>query len=467
MPPDCVAVSDKLRLRRIADLLPYARNARTHSDDQVREIAASMVEFGYTNPVLADSKGIVAGHGRVLGAGLLVAQGTPLRLPNGEELPLGTIPVIDCEGWSEAKRRAYILADNKIALNADWDVSMLKIELAELKEEGVDLSLTGFGDAELADLFTEEQDAGDKDPDAVPDTPETPHSKPGDVWICGPHRVMCGDSLAITDWDKLMDGAQADLVWTDPPYNVAYESKLAGKIKNDDMGDGQFHDFLLGAYSCLYAVMKPGAAIYVAHADTEGFNFRGAFKAAGFKLSGCLIWRKNSLVLGRSDYQWMHEPILYGWKPGGAHKWFGGRKQTTIHDLGENSPFEQQPDGRWAIRIGEQVLVVSGDAQAEWQESSIIYHDKPQRSKDHPTTKPTGLITKMLKNSARHNDIVVDAFGGSGSTMIAAETMGMCARLMELDPKFTDVQCRRYFEFTGRHAIHAETGERFPVAPAV
>jgi DNA modification methylase len=457
-----IEMNDKLRLRKASELLPYARNARTHSDEQVKEIAASIEEFGYTNPVLADHKGIVAGHGRILGASLLYAAGKTIKLPNGDALPHGMVPVIDCTGWSDAKRKAYILADNKIALNADWDVSMLKTELAELKEEGFDLSLTGFTDAELADLFTEELDPGDKDPDNIPDLPPEPHSKPGDVWICGPHRVMCGDSLSVTDWDVLMDGAKADIVWTDPPYNVAYESKLAGSIKNDDMGDKQFFDFLLGAYSSLFAVMKPGAAIYVAHADTEGYNFRGAFLAAGFKLSGCIIWRKQSLVLGRSDYQWMHEPILYGWKPGGSHRWFGGRKQTTIADMGDAAPFELQPDGRYVIRIGERTLVVSGDAKVEELESSVIYHEKPQRSKDHPTTKPVGLINKMLKNNARHNDIVVDAFGGSGSTMIAAEMMGMCARLMELDPKFTDVQCRRYFEFTGRHAIHAVTGEKFP-----
>lgn len=457
-----VVIPDKLRLRNVADLLPYARNARTHSEEQVKEIAASMVEFGYTNPVLADSKGIVAGHGRVLGAGFLYAAGTAIKLPSGELLPLGMVPVLDCEGWSDTKRKAYILADNKLAMNSGWDMPMLKLELEELKAEGFDLSLTGFGDAELADLFAPDEEDNGKDPDAVPELGPVPHSKPGDVWICGPHRVMCGDSLAITDWDKLMDGAKADMVWTDPPYNVAYESKLAGSIKNDDMGDQAFYDFLLGAYACMFAVMKPGAAIYVAHADTEGYNFRGAYLAAGFKLSGCLIWRKNSLVLGRSDYQWCHEPILYGWKPGGSHRWFGGRKQTTISDLGEGSPFEKQEDGRYVVRVGDRTLVVSADAMVEETESSVIYHDKPQRSKDHPTTKPVGLITKMLKNNARHNDIVVDAFGGSGSTMIAAEMVGMCGRLMELDPRFVDVQCRRYFEYTGRRAVHAETGESFP-----
>jgi DNA modification methylase len=439
-------------MRKVAELLPYARNARTHSTEQVAQIAASMKEFGFTNPVLTADDGILAGHGRVLAAGLL---------------SLTIVPTIDLSHLTLTQRKAYILADNKIALNAGWDLSMLKVELEELQIEGFDLSLTGFGDAELADLFEPEEENNGKDPDDVPELGPEPHSKPGDVWICGPHKVMCGDSLAVTDWDKLMGSETADIVWTDPPYNVAYESKLAGSIKNDDMGDDEFRQFLASAFACLFAVMKPGAAIYVAHADLNGVSahFVNALKAATFHIQNCLVWRKNNIVLGRCDYQAMHEPILYGWKPGDKHRWFGGRKTRTVVELGEESPFEQQADGRWVVRVGGQVLVVTGDATVEGLESSVMLHDKPERSKDHPTTKPVGLITKMLKNSARHNDIVVDAFGGSGSTLIAAEMLGMCARLMELDPKFTDVQCRRYFEYTGRRPVHAETGEAFPVGP--
>lgn len=442
-----VVMPDQLVMRKVAELLPYARNSRDHSEAQIAQLAGSMKEFGFTNPVLIAGDDILAGHGRVMAAHLL---------------QLVIVPTIDLSHLSPTQRKAYILADNKLAENSSWNLDMLKVELEELKIEGFDLALTGFGDAELADLFTDEEDNG-KDPDAVPEVGAVPYSKPGDVWICGAHKIMCGDSLAMTDWDKLMGTEKADIVWTDPPYNVAYSSSLAGSIKNDDMGDKQFYDFLLGAYGCMYAVMKAGASIYVAHSDTEGYNFRGAYLAAGFKLSGCLIWKKNSLVLGRSPYQWVHEPVLFGWKPGSAHRWFGGRKQTTVSDLGDASPFEQQPDGRYVVRVGDRTLVVSADAMVEEVEASVIFHDKPQRSKDHPTTKPVGLITKMLKNSARSNDIVVDAFGGSGSTMIAAEMVGMCARLMELDPRFVDVQARRYYEYTGRRAVHAETGESFPL----
>jgi DNA modification methylase len=212
-------------------------------------------------------------------------------------------------------------------------------------------------------------------------------------------------------------------------------------------------------------VMKPGAAIYVAHADTEGLNFRAAFNAAGLKLSGCLIWRKDSLVLGRSDYQWMHEPILYGWKPGSAHRWYGGRKNTTVVELGEGSPFVQQDDGSWAIRVGDRVMRVAGDVTVEESPSSIIYHEKPKRSAAHPTMKPVALVERQLKHNARTGDIVVDAFSGSGTTLMASDRLGMCARVMELDPRFVDVCVRRWQDYTGRRAIHAVTGTEFPVAP--
>lgn len=437
-----------VRLVNVADVVPYARNSRKHEPWQIDMLAASIKEYGWTNPILIADGGIIAGHGRVMAA---------------QKLGLTRVPAIDLSHLSDVQRRAYVIMDNRSAeKGVSWDLEMLKIETDALLADGFDLNLTGFSTDDLAAMFNaDDLDVPEKDPDDVPDLPPEPHSRPGDVWICGPHRIMCGDSLSPTDWNKLMQGELADLVWTDPPYNVAYESKLAGSIKNDDMGDSEFRDFLRGAYSCLFSVMKPGASIYVAHADTEGYNFRGAFLEAGFKLSGCLIWKKNALVLGRSPYQWIHEPILFGWKPGAPHKFFGGRKQTTVADFGE--PFEQREDGSWILEVGGQVLVVAGDAKVEGLEPSVVYHDKPSRSDKHPTTKPTGLILKQLRNSGRPQDIVVDAFGGSGSTMIAADQAGMCARLMELDPKFTDVQAQRYFEFTGRVPVHAETGEPFPV----
>lgn len=449
----------KSRFAQVESLIPYARNARTHSTAQVAQIAASIAEFGFTNAVLADEKGIVAGHGRVLGAQQLYAAGKTITLPSGEAIPVGTVPVVDCSGWSDTKRKAYIIADNQLALNAGYDLEILKLELADLKLEGFDLELLGFGD-QLTDLIDPTLE-NNKDPDDAPDVPETPHSKLGDIWDCGPHRIMCGSSLLAADWSALMCGELADLCITDPPYNVAFESKLAGSIKNDDMPDKEFRAFLYEAFACLYSVMKPGASIYVYHADTEGYNFRGAFRDAGFHTSGCLIWKKNALVLGRSPYQWIHEPCLFGFKKGAAHRFFGGRKQVTVTDFGE--PFTQQDDGTWAIEVNGQTLVIDGNAKVKALESSMIYCNKPKRSKQHPTMKPTELLLKNMRNSGRIKDIVVDAFGGSGSTMIAADMIGMVARSMELDPKFVDVQAQRYFEWTGRVPTHAVTGDLFPV----
>lgn len=455
----------QIETRPVDSLVGYARNSKKHDAAQVALLADRILEYGWTNPVLADDKGIVAGHGRKLAAVHLYSAGHRIKWPDGTEIPDGHVPVIDCTGWTEPQRQAYIIWDNRSAeLGGGWDLEILKVELDELLAVGMNLSDIGFEQDDLDKMFPEiaPEETG-ADPDSVPEAPQEPHSVLGDVWVLGPHRIMCGDSTSVSNWDTLLGEEKVDMAWTDPPYNVAYESKLAGSIKNDDMADGEFRELLDGAFKCLYAAMKPGAAIYVAHADTEGYNFRGAFLGAGFKLSGCLIWKKDSLVLGRSDWQWIHEPILYGWKPGSKHRWFGGRKNVTVQDYGTGSPFLQQEDGSWAITVGDQVLVVSGDAQVSEMPSTVIYHEKPKRSADHPTTKPVGLIEKMLKNNARPGDIVADSFGGSGSTLIAAERMGMCARLMELDPKFVDVQAMRYYEYCGRVPVHAVTGELFPV----
>jgi DNA modification methylase len=316
---------------------------------------------------------------------------------------------------------------------------------------GYDLTLTGFSLEELDALSPTLEP--EKDPDDAPDVPTEPVTKPGDVYVLGPHRLICGDSTSVDNLNKLMRGELADVCWTDPPYNVAYETK-AGKIANDDLNDNEFRDFLSGAYGCAFAAMKPGAAIYVAHADTEGLNFRATFRGAGFKLSGCLVWRKDSLVLGRSDYQWQHEPILYGWKPGSAHRWYGGRKLTTMIDLDQDRmPFKRRDDGKYEIRIGDATFVVDGAATIEEVVPSIINESKPKRSDNHPTMKPVALIERMLRNSARPGDIVLDLFGGSGSTLMAAERLGMCARLSELDPGYCDVIVQRYEAYTGRKAV--------------
>lgn len=450
-------------LRPIDSLVAYARNARTHSPEQISQIKASLIEFGWTNPVLADGVGIVAGHGRTMAAAELYKHGIQIKFPGGTPIPLGMVPVVDCSGWSDAQRRAYIIADNKLALNAGWDEELLRVEALELRGMGYDLGLTGFSDDELGELLAEvAPELPDANPDDVPDSPDQPHSRLGDVWVCGPHRVMCGSSLEIDDWDRLMGGEKADICWTDPPYNVAYESKLAGKIKNDDMSDVEFRQFLRDAFASMCAVMKPGAPIYVAHADGgPGEAFRHSFREGGFKLSGCLIWRKNQFTLSRSDYQWQHEPILYGWKPGSRHRWYGGRKLTTFVESSDGL-ISRQADGRYAVRVGDTVLVLPADAEVEEHPSSVLYCEKPKRSEQHPTMKPVGLIERMLKASARPGDIAIDGFGGSGSTLIAADRLGMSARLMELDPKFVDVIVRRWEMWSGRRAVHAETGETFP-----
>ena len=399
----------KLEWRQIADLIPYARNARTHSDEQVAQIAASIKEFGWTNPILVDGdNGIIAGHGRLAAA---------RKLGNTE------VPVIELTGLSEAQKRAYILADNKLALNAGWDIDLLAEELKELKDLNFDLELTGFSDKELADFLAEEVE-GLTDEDAVPDVQEEPKTKLGDIYQLGNHRLMCGDSCSLTDMEKLCDGQLVDMWLTDPPYNVAYEGKTkdALTIQNDSMGDDKFRQFLRDAYVTADLVMKPGAVFYIWHADSEGYNFRGAAQDAGWKVRQCLIWKKSTMVMGRQDYHWKHEPCLYGWKEGAGHLWATDRKQTTILEF-----------------------------------------DKPSRNGEHPTMKPVALFEYQMLNNTKGGDIVLDSFGGSGTTLLAAEKNGRYARLMELDPKYCDVIVKRWEDFTGKKAklvnAHAEPSE--------
>lgn len=466
----------QIQLQKIDALVPYAANSRTHSPAQIGQIENSLLEWGWTNPVLADDMGIVAGHGRVMAAANIYKRGEQIKFPNGTPIPIGYAPVIDCTGWTVEQRRAYIIADNQIALNAGYDEEILSAELRLLEAANYNLELIGFSDDQLAGLLaTEEVTGGDGDPDDAPAAPEVPVSVEGDVWVCGAHRVMCGSSLSKDDWERLMAGERADACWTDPPYNVDIGGKnealdradkgnrgKTGGIKNDKMGGEEFQQFLLSMYQAVYEQMKPGAPIYVAHADKEAHRFRSAFEEAGFKFSGMIIWKKNVLVLGMSDYQPIHEPIIYGWRPGSKHRWYGGRKNTTVIDMGDASPFQQMEDGRYQIKIGDSVLIVPADAVVEEHPSSVLYEAKPAKSGLHPTQKPVALVERMLKQSARAGDIVIDAFGGSGTTLLAADRLGMSARLMELDPKFVDVIVRRWEQYTGRRAVHAFTGEPFP-----
>ena len=380
----------------VETLIPYARNSRTHSDAQVAQIAASIKEFGFTNPVLIDQGGgIIAGHGRVLAA---------------RKLGLPEVPCIRLGHLTDAQKRAYVIADNRLALNAGWDAEMLKVEFAELKELGFDLELTGFDADEIAELLAPAPNAGLTDPDEAPALPENPSTKPGDVWVMGKHRLLCGDSTSMDDLARLCKDQMVDMWLTDPPYNVAYEGGTKEKltIKNDSMGDDQFRQFLRDAYTAADSVMKSGAVFYIWHADSEGYNFRGAAKDAGWAVRQCLIWKKSSLVLGRQDYQWQHEPCLYGWKEGASHLWASDRKQTTILEF-----------------------------------------DKPSRNGEHPTMKPVALFEYQLLNNTKGGDMVLDSFGGSGTTLIAAEKNGRIARIMELDPKYCDVILQRYVAFVG------------------
>jgi len=428
----------------VSALIPYAKNSRTHSAEQIAQVAASIKEFGFTNPILIDDDNmIIAGHGRTLAA---------------TKLGIVRVPCIRLSELTESQKKAYIIADNKLALNAGWDAELLALELGDLKEDGFNLLLTGFSADEIKDIILWEDDVdeqGNTDEDEVPDMPDKSVTASGDIWLLGDHRLMCGDSTSVDDVEKLCDGVDVDCCWTDPPYNVNYEGS-AGKIQNDNMKNDAFRQFLHDAFIAAFTVMRTGAPMYIAHSDTEGFNFRGAFIDAGFKLSGCLIWVKPSLVLGRSDYQWRHEPILYGWKPGSAHSWYGGRKNTTVLDA-KDLPFIVTEDGSVQIEIGDSSLRISGESlRVEELVGSIVRIQKPKRSAEHPTMKPVDLILRQLKNSSMRGDVVLDLFGGSGSTIIACQKTARKARLMELDPKYCDVIIARWQNFTGKQAVHVD-----------
>ena len=400
--------ADKVQRRSVKSIVPYARNSRTHSDEQVAQIAASIKEWGFTNPVLVDVDGeIIAGHGRVLAA---------------QKLGLDEIPTMTAVGWSEAQKRAYVIADNKLALNAGWDKDMLEIEMDNLKDLDFDISLTGFSADELADLFPEPEKVGLTDEDDVPEAPKQPITVEGDIWVLGNHRLMCGDSTSIEALEKLCEGQLVDMWLTDPPYNVAYEGKTkdALTIENDAMGNDDFRQFLRDSYTAADAVMKSGAVFYIWHADIEGYNFRGAAFDIGWQVRQCLIWKKQHMVMGRQDYHWMHEPCLYGWKDGAAHLWSTDRKQTTILEF-----------------------------------------DRPSRNAEHPTMKPVELFAYQMQNNTKGDDLVLDSFAGSGTTAIACEKYNRRARLMELDPKYCDVIIKRWQDFTGNKAVNEQTGETF------
>ena len=404
-------LADKIEQWPTAKLVPYARNARTHSDAQVAQIAASIAEFGFTNPILAGSDGvIVAGHGRLAAA---------------QKLGIATVPVVILDHLTPTQRRALVIADNRIAENAGWDDAMLQVELAALQDDNFDLSLTGFDADALADLLAGEETTteGDTDEDSVPDVGPS-ITRPGDVWLCGNHRVICGDSTDASTYDALMASEIADMVFTDPPYNVDYANTAKDKMRgtdrpilNDNLGAG-FHDFLLAALTPTLAHCRGG--IYVAMSSSELDVLQSAFRTAGGKWSTFIIWAKHTFTLGHADYQRQFEPILYGWPADGTRHWCGARDQGDV----------------WNIK-------------------------KPHKNDLHPTMTPVELVERAVRNSSRPGDIVLDSFGGSGTTMIASEKSGRMARLIELDPKYVDVIVRRWQDYAGAQATRQSDGVAF------
>ena len=377
----------EMQLVAIQKLVPYINNARTHSPEQIKKLRSSLREFGFINPVIIDRDyGVIAGHGRILAA---------------KEEGIKEVPCVFADHLTEAQKKAYIIADNRMAMDAGWDEELLRVEIEALQGMDFDPLLTGFDEKELAALFDDGAEAKDDDFDVDEELEKPVFSKTGDVWTLGRHRLGCGDSTKAETYETLMQGQKANLVVTDPPYNVNYEGS-AGKIKNDNMAAEKFYQFLLDAFTNMEKVMAEDASIYVFHADTEGLNFRRAFTDAGFYLSGCCIWKKPSLVLGRSPYQWQHEPVLYGWKKNGKHQWYSDRKQTTIWEF-----------------------------------------EKPRKNADHPTMKPIPLLAYPITNSSMSNTLILDPFGGSGSTLIACEQTDRSCCTIELDEKYCDVIVKR------------------------
>ena len=405
-----------MQLVPISKLVPYVNNARTHSPEQVMKLRSSLREFGFINPIIIDRDyGIIAGHGRLLAA---------------KEEGITEVPCVFVDYLTEAQKKAYILADNRMAMDAGWDEELLRVEIEALQGEAFDVSLTGFDEKELADLFKDgsDSDAEDDDYDLSAALEKAAFVERGDLWTVGRHRLMCGDATSAEDVAALMDGRKANLILTDPPYGVSFKSSSGLTIQNDSMKDEEFYHFLLASFKNMADHLEKGGAAYVFHADTEGLNFRRAFIDAGFHLAGCCIWVKDSLVLGRSDYQWQHEPVLYGFMQNGKHPWYSDRKQTTI-----------------------------------WNFAT------PKRNANHPTSKPLDLLGYPIGNSTQENAIVIDTFGGSGSTLMACEQMNRTCCTMELDEKYASVILRRYVDDTGdADGVYViRNGEKLPYTALV
>ena len=406
----------EMNLVDVDKLIPYVNNARTHSKEQINKLRASIREFGFINPVIIDRDyNVIAGHGRILAS---------------QEEGIDKVPCVFVDYLTDAQKKAYIIADNRMALDADWDEELLKIEIESLKDEDFDLSFTGFDESELLDLFGDDSKGKVEDDnfDLSLALEKASFVEKGDVWTIGKHRLMCGDATSKEDVQILMGDTKGNLILTDPPYGVSFKSSSGLTIENDSMKNDEFYNFLLSAFKNMADHLEKGGSAYVFHADTEGLNFRKAFVDSGFHLAGCCIWVKNSLVLGRSDYQWQHEPVLYGFMQNGKHRWYSDRKQTTIWNF-----------------------------------------DKPKKNSNHPTSKPLDLLSYPIGNSTQENAVVIDTFGGSGSTLMACEKMNRICYTMELDEKYASVILRRYVEDTGDmdNVYVIRNGKKIPYADLV
>ena len=373
----------------INEVIPYEKNPRIN-DNAVPAVMKSIEEFGFKVPIVIDKNGIiVTGH---------------TRLKAAKKLGMKTVPCIVADDLTPEQIKAFRLADNKVAEAAEWDMELLNEELDGI----IDIDMSDFNFGDITDSPSSE-DVVEDDGENI-ELPSEPKTRLGDIWMIGRHKLMCGDATSEDVLKRLMGGDKADMYLTDPPYNVAYEGKTEDKltIQNDSMEDSAFYQFLVDSFVAADSVMNEGAAFYVWHADSEGYNFRGACRAVEWELRECLIWNKNTMVLGRQDYQWKHEPCLYGWKGGAAHNWYSDRKQTTVIDM-----------------------------------------NKPNRNAEHPTMKPVQLFAYLMENSSKPGDIILDSFCGSGTTLIACEQMGRVARVLELDPKYCDVIIERYINLVG------------------
>lgn len=405
---------------------PFQRNPKVHPMEQVRNLAASIKKYGWRQPLLVDFRNgeIIAGHGRYLGAKMA---------------GITTVPVIDGSDMTDEQIREYRYLDNKLN-ESPWDLEICQADLPTLNFEGFNLDW-----GELPVLDPEVKDDNFK----VELSTQPPVTQPGDVWFLGSHVVLCGDSTNPHDVERLMDGELADLLVTDPPYNVNYQGSNGKKIQNDNMAESEFRQFLLQAYCRAFDACRTGAAAYIFHADTEGEAFRAMFREAGWGLHSCLIWVKNSLVLGHSDYQWQHEPCLYGWKPGANHFFVNDRSLTTVID-------DDRPEDIKKLTKAElQERYAKALEYLRREQTTVLRYDKPKANADHPTMKPVPLVGRLVKNSSHPGDIVLDLFGGSGSTLMACEQLGRRCFTMEYDPRYVDVIVNRWEAFTGNKAVRA------------